>query len=172
MEDVSALCSKCHKDVNVGLGSSKYSHRPAADGRCIVCHMPHGSKIKGSLPRPLNELCFSCHTDFEKGLKEKGLFVHKPVADGDCDKCHLPHFSMERGLLREKGDQLCNDCHKDQDSPTFKMAHGDIPVRGSDCLGCHEPHAGADRRLLHKVMHAPLRRRIVMDVIKNISQDE
>jgi predicted CXXCH cytochrome family protein len=155
VEEGGALCFNCHNDVKVGLGITKYPHKPTVEKKCIVCHRPHGSKIKGLLPRPLKSLCLSCHAEFDKDLKGKDIVIHKPVTDGDCQGCHSAHYANERGLLIAKGDKLCNTCHANQDGAKFVKAHGNISTKGADCLSCHEPHMGKDKRLLHKIMHAP-----------------
>lgn len=67
-----ALCNSCHtltRHHNLEAGPAVVAKYPGAedfplDGdqfACRGCHDPHGTEMKGLLPRPRAELCSSCH---------------------------------------------------------------------------------------------------------------
>ncbi|VAW35368.1 hypothetical protein MNBD_DELTA03-190, partial [hydrothermal vent metagenome] len=72
---IKKMCAKCHPDTKTG----KIIHAPFKEGKCLTCHLPHGSDNKFLLPTPDDDqkkLCLSCHKqDKITGFKN----MHGPV---------------------------------------------------------------------------------------------
>lgn len=107
-------------------------HLPYGENKCDTCH----DKGKdNALVRPLNELCFTCHKNFFKGL-----YRHGPAAVGDCTSCHLPHNSRNGQLLKTSRNAICATCHKEKRA-AFSF-HQKVAERNLICVDCHDPHYG------------------------------
>ena len=105
-------------------------------------HGPYGAKLCGdchnvkqgfTLLKQEPQLCYGCHTRFEKFPK----FPHGPVYGGYCSTCHHPHRSKNRSLLLISGNGLCYKCHKES-SLFNKEVH--LSSREKECIKCHNPH--------------------------------
>jgi predicted CXXCH cytochrome family protein len=85
------LCFSCHPRSKF---QGPYVHGPVAGGACLMCHLPHNSKLPALLSKPMPELCLQCH--------EKACFPAREHTDGvtDCLKCHLPHVGKDPMFLR------------------------------------------------------------------------
>lgn len=86
------LCLKCHQRPG-----GRFTHGPAAQGSCGICHLPHRSPQPHLLRVPrMADLCTKCHAG--------ELFVtsgrHAVVQDRDCHSCHDPHASERANLLK------------------------------------------------------------------------
>ncbi len=140
------MCAKCHPAASMG----KTIHAPFKEGKCLVCHLPHGSDNKFLLPTPDDDqkkLCLSCHKhDKITGFKN----MHGPVDLGACTFCHSPHSSNQPNLLRKPGRELCLDCHQDIKKNLATMPNIHTPVKGQNCLICHLPHGSKSPNLLLK----------------------
>jgi predicted CXXCH cytochrome family protein len=129
-----AACYACHKAVD----GKKNVHAPIARGGCTACHDPHASNNPFFLPKPVNQLCQSCHPDKTDG-KHVSTFLpsghkiiggpdpHRIDRDFSCASCHDPHASDSPKLLRygEKSMDLCDWCHGDRmgKHPELKDIH-------------------------------------------------
>ncbi len=142
-----SLCFQCHEQDNfVG----KVIHGPSASGACIYCHNPHGSKNKGLLRKPLQEMCFDCHTDFLQDLK-KASHVHSAIRDLNCVICHLPHKSERIKLLKAETTELCFNCHDDiEDKYNRSLNKHKALYVGERCANCHSVHFSEHSSLLIK----------------------
>lgn len=100
----SAVCLKCHQDVNSQF--RMHSRHPVLQGAmgCTSCHNPHGSDQAALKSK--SEQCLTCHQS-HRGPK---VFEHAPVVE-DCTSCHAPHGSPNRGLLSVSQPAVCLQCH-------------------------------------------------------------
>lgn len=102
---------------------------------CLKCHSPHTSSQKGLLTLPVQEGCYSCHSeeikltetrviaDIRKQVSES-KHVHEPVKEGKCQECHDSHGSIY-------GDHLVERFSTDFYQPFSTN-------RYSLCFKCHE----------------------------------
>ncbi len=153
--EVPALCYNCHDPIN----TKKHLHPPIKKGDCLSCHEVHSSSQKKLVFAPMPELCFFCHSDYEKRL-DTAKVMHQVVKSGSsCLNCHSPHQSDQPKLLLAKQNDLCLKCHdktiiKDQrkianvkaELEKNKFQHSAIAANG--CVGCHDPHAADQNNLL------------------------
>ncbi len=145
-----ALCCKCHPAVT---GKKKYAHSPAAEGDCLGCHEPHGSRgaylldISGGDEKGL---CLECH-DAEP-FQDK--FSHGPAAMGACSRCHDPHESDHKSLLRQNVKTLCYGCHEEFAGAAGSESFIHTPVREKPCTRCHQAHSAPYPGLLNMEMTA------------------
>jgi predicted CXXCH cytochrome family protein len=114
----------CHEP----LLSSGVVHRPVAEEKCNLCHLPAeeyrvGSHDLSSFETPSTKggPCFTCHPELERALS--ATHRHGPFGDRSCGACHDPHGSPRVSLLlkaypaplytRYGNDKyaLCWDCH-------------------------------------------------------------
>jgi len=116
-------------------------HRPYVEKKCKECH---DFTTKVGLVRPARELCFLCHKDFRRHLRD--LYVHGPVAVGDCSACHLPHSSENTFLLKMNRNKICGKCH--QEARLAVSMHEQVLTHGMACVDCHDPHFGQARYFL------------------------
>jgi len=122
------------------------AHNPYTDGACDFCHKGSG-KDPGPITKPVNELCFDCHTDFQEMLAQRP--VQHPPALAACTSCHNPHNSPNKQLLLSDQGLLCPSCHADIKTilETAKVKHGALE-EGARCSNCHNPHASSVEKLL------------------------
>ncbi len=143
---IKKMCAKCHPNTSVG----KVIHAPFKEGKCLICHLPHGSNNKFLLPTPdedQKKLCLSCHKhDKITGFKN----MHGPVDLGACTFCHSPHASNQPKLLRRPSKELCLDCHQNIKKDLTVMPDIHTPVKKQNCLVCHLPHGSASPNLLRR----------------------
>lgn len=115
-----------------------YTHKPYEEEKCGSCHEEGYSN---SLSKPMPNLCYSCHEDFNSVYKS----LHGPVASGNCLTCHNHHMSKYEKLLDRSGQQLCLYCHESGLVMKNKM-HAKIENR--NCTECHSPHGGENSGML------------------------
>ncbi|MDH5366684.1 MAG: hypothetical protein OEW67_06840 [Cyclobacteriaceae bacterium] len=137
-DKVPDLCYKCHDPKN----EEDHVHPPVAEGKCLICHSPHGSpNLYVLTASPTSKLCYDCH-DLEIPVNN---VVHQPVTDGNCEGCHNPHQSYNEDYLKFTGASLCKRCHrnirKDQ-----KLEHVHPPFK-KDCASCHQHHSSKEAHL-------------------------
>jgi predicted CXXCH cytochrome family protein len=127
-------------------GDAVSAHNPYTDGACDFCHKG-SAKDPGPILKPVNELCFDCHTDFQEMLAQRAV-THPPAADA-CTNCHNPHNSRNKNLLLSDQIVLCTGCHTDIKTilETASVKHGALQ-QGGKCTNCHNPHASAVEKLL------------------------
>lgn len=140
------IAAELEEEQAMGKGQEKYAritsfHKPYKEKKCKDCH---DFTTAVGLIRPLRELCFVCHRDFIRYIKEP--FVHGPVAVGDCSACHLPHTSVNSSLLEMEKSRLCDKCHQEQRLAT--LMHERVMTHGMACSDCHDPHYGKVRYFL------------------------
>jgi predicted CXXCH cytochrome family protein len=75
------VCYECHDSKS----DMAFVHGPINVGICNVCHMPHGSNIKGMLMVDNTLICSGCHEDL--------IPTHPNTANKYCVDCHDPHAS-------------------------------------------------------------------------------
>ena len=117
---VKAACTGCHTSFRQAAARSPRVHPLTRDGRCTVCHDPHGSELDGRLRQDVHALCTSCHQKrYEDGhpvLQHPVRSVEDPLAAGrelSCISCHDPHAGSEPGLLKVVDGKVrrCAECH-------------------------------------------------------------
>jgi len=162
-------CSKCHNFSRSLELSSVHGRLPIPVNKCVMCHVPHSSKLNGlirakTLHRPLAQsMCTSCHFGGDDGLRVAnsadkcrkchsfidGLYdqkatIHPPVSDGKCVICHQPHMSDLSGLLRVSQLETCGKCHDVARPPEGRKLHPAVET----CTDCHDPHGAVTRKFL------------------------
>jgi predicted CXXCH cytochrome family protein len=145
-EDLKELCFTCHdEDILEG----KFTHGPADQGSCNVCHDPHSSANRHLLRTRGIGLCAECHEEVADEVLTAS-YVHDP-AKKDCVDCHNPHSSDHPAMLAEEKRAQCNECHSKivELAETSKVRHSPA-LTGEECLGCHSPHAAATAANLKK----------------------
>jgi predicted CXXCH cytochrome family protein len=133
-----AFLDTVHKNTNIvapQVTAETYYHPPYKERACTKCH---NGDVPGKTTFSQGDVCYSCHTDFQK----KYEIVHGPVAGGFCTTCHSPHYSSNKKLLLNKGQAICLNCHT-QSQVMKNSSHADIG--DASCTECHNPHGGSDR---------------------------
>jgi predicted CXXCH cytochrome family protein len=126
--------------------ASAWTHAPYAAGDCSICHERNDPKNPGKLAKAGNELCFTCHDEFQQIMARR--YAHAP-ATRNCSSCHNAHDARQRKLLHEDVGALCLGCH-----PSIKALVDGAPVKhgalteGGKCVNCHNPHAANVEKLL------------------------
>jgi predicted CXXCH cytochrome family protein len=136
-DDLKPLCFECHDE---DLIEGEYTHGPAEQGECNLCHDPHASSAPSLLLGEGIELCGDCHEEIAESIEESE-YVHDPVEEG-CVDCHNPHSGPYAKMLPAEKRQVCNECHDDivAEAETAAVDHAPV-VTEDECLGCHSPHA-------------------------------
>ena len=124
----------------------KSSHGPFEAGDCSICHERNERTNPGHITSGINELCYSCHDEFQAIMARK--FKHVPAAE-TCTNCHNPHNSVEKHLLAAEMVELCTGCHKGirEQIVNAKVKHQAVTT-GEKCNNCHNPHAANIEKLL------------------------
>ena len=127
-----------------------WSHAPFEEGNCAICHQKNDPKSPGPLTMGTNELCYSCHEEFQ-GLMEERPHKHK-AAKESCSNCHNAHNAREKKLLLADTRTLCLGCHDKvkKEIESGKVVHNAINT-GAKCGSCHNPHASNVEKLLVKL---------------------
>ena len=123
------------------LQTDASSHRPAGD--CLRCHQKNRRWDRKQLYKPLPDLCYSCHTNYNLVPGN----VHGPVVAGACLFCHDPHGSEYVHLQKAPEPALCYQCHVREDVDSI-TDHQNYHERV--CSECHDPHISSDRMLLKR----------------------
>jgi predicted CXXCH cytochrome family protein len=145
-----ALCRECHaKTVSTMLERSRL-HLPFAEGACLACHDPHGSRESGLLRADMVTTCGACHED-TIAEQRASLVRHAPMKSGRCTLCHEAH-AADLPLLFTASTQyrLCRGCHSGEGHPHQLSApqhprNANVPMT---CVSCHLPHGAANDHLL------------------------
>jgi predicted CXXCH cytochrome family protein len=121
-------------------------HNSFTDGACDFCHKGT-AKDPGPITKPVNQLCFGCHVEFDEMLAQRPV-KHRAAVEA-CTNCHNPHNSGTKHLLVADQRSLCTSCHADIRSilETAQVKHGAM-LEGGECANCHNPHASAVEKLL------------------------
>ena len=93
VENEPDLCYNCHTDYTK---DKAYVHGPVAVGECLFCHLPHKSKNRYLLKKPIPDICFTCHD--REMINE--IPDHNPELLGKCNFCHHAHSGSKKGLLK------------------------------------------------------------------------
>jgi len=143
------VCARCHPR-EIKVFSKPESHRPVREGLCSKCHSSHFSKFtKTLLKQPKETICFSCHGDLLKKLKDE-RYAHPLFAKRECESCHDPHLGETTGLLlKPTTSELCLSCHRDLIKAVAKghtvnyndSASVHKPLIEGKCTDCHSPHS-------------------------------
>ena len=122
------------------------THAPYDAGDCSLCHKSGDVQNPGPINMKVNELCLSCHEDYQSVLARK--YGHIPAKES-CTNCHNPHNSKERKLLVEETGTLCLTCHNamKEQLATLNVKH-DALTQGAQCANCHNPHGANVEHLL------------------------
>ena len=170
LEKGAQLCASCHEEMHPevfeDIASAKFPHEPAAEGRCVDCHLVHSSDFESLLHDTQDRLCLGCHTELSEDIEESKN-LHGPVQTGQCSACHKPHGSLYPRLLekdfpeefyveyRPETYDLCFECHKRaiaEEKFTTTLTNfrdGDTNLhfshvnreKGRNCISCHDAHA-------------------------------
>jgi len=128
------------KSVSRPLRQKRTSkHKPVSD--CSTCHI--GGMLTGErqLARPMPDLCYSCHTDYNA----VGGYLHGPIAVGECSFCHDSHYSKYVYLQKAPQPELCYQCHLRENIATIA---GHQENKEMICTKCHDPHVSSMKKLL------------------------
>ncbi len=117
-----------------------YLHKPYGENKCNSCHQ---GDFSNRLLKPVPELCYTCHEDFNN----KFQILHGPVASGNCLACHNQHEAKYEKLLEREGQQICLYCHESKQVLKNKV-HKTVGTQ--NCTNCHNPHGGDNRGILNK----------------------
>ncbi len=117
-----------------------FIHRPYGENKCTSCH---ANGFSNALIKPMPELCYTCHDDFNNRYQT----LHGPVASGNCMGCHDQHESKFDKLLRRDGQDLCLVCHEAKQVLANKVHK---TIEKTSCLECHNPHGGTNRGFLNQ----------------------
>jgi predicted CXXCH cytochrome family protein len=141
------LCAFCHTSAESASGPGTSIHQPFAEGECLSCHDPHGSREPAIL-RGQNyaDSCNSCHKDVT-GAHDS---VHGPASAGACGACHQPHVSRFPKLLNANGNDLCFRCHTSTARQIKSKLVVHQPVAKGDCRVCHAAHATDQPAMLNE----------------------
>lgn len=126
-------CLRCHRKQEAE-GGLPY-HHPVREGKmsCVDCHDPHGGSAGSNLKLAnVNDLCFSCHAEFQGPFS----YQHAPVNEG-CLKCHSAHGSPNQNLLVVSQPALCLQCHSAHHNGSS------LPLVDR-CTNCHNAIHGSD----------------------------
>lgn len=123
-----------------------WSHAPYEAGDCSICHVSADRKKPGPLTTSGNQLCYSCHGEFEEIMRRP--YKHPP-AEESCLHCHNAHDSRERKLLHTELATGCKDCHRQvkEIAENSRVKHGALE-QGQKCANCHNPHGTSVEKLL------------------------
>ncbi len=118
------VCTECHEMQTDRL----FTHPPAAEGRCILCHggadsldAPHMDLM--SADDMATAICNACHRSHIGRGSHRVNISYRTKVNNDvpdlplidemmsCVTCHNPHSSDEPALLRKPYDSLCVSCH-------------------------------------------------------------
>lgn len=116
-----------------------YFHKPYEEEKCISCHQ---EGFSNRLLKPLPELCYTCHQDFNSKYK----VLHGPVASGYCTACHDHHMAKLDKLLLRPGQDLCLSCHESRQ--IFQNSKHE-KIGSENCIDCHNPHGGENLSFLN-----------------------
>ncbi|MBK7851430.1 MAG: hypothetical protein IPJ66_09930 [Bacteroidetes bacterium] len=115
-----------------------FMHKPYEEDNCKSCH---AEGFSNALLKPLPELCFTCHDNFN----EKYKILHGPVGSGNCMSCHDQHMTKFSKLLTRDGQDVCFYCHSPVAIKKNKMHE---KIEDKSCTTCHNPHGGENTGLL------------------------
>ncbi len=97
------------------MKEDKFQHKPAKDGACLKCHVPHYGDIEGLLALAGAGLCKDCHSLDDAAMGD----AHHGIAIGraDCTGCHEAHSAENQGLIHKVmhppfKDGQCEACHE------------------------------------------------------------
>lgn len=126
----------CH--AKLAPGSTAFSHKPVAEGKCGDCHNAEAYPDRYGLEKNQNVMCTGCHQPMADKI-QSSQFVHGPIKNGDCISCHDPHGSDTRYILTKPYNELCSGCHNLKGLYAGEFVHK--PVKDGNCGLCHDPHA-------------------------------
>lgn len=155
------VCFSCHTDKGDAFKKRKFMHAPVQEA-CTNCHNPHSSNHKFNLKADGDrDLCYTCHSDKEKDIKEATV-PHKGLDTGKkCLGCHDPHASDFPKQLTKQPKDLCLSCHDREYNgqagritnmkatlANNSITHG--PIKQNDCSSCHNTHGSNNFRILRE----------------------
>ena len=126
--------------VATTIKPESYLHKPYGENKCNSCHQ---GDFSNRLLKPVPELCYTCHEDFNNKFQK----LHGPVASGNCLGCHNQHEAKYEKLLEREGQQICLYCHEAKQVLKNKV-HKTVGTQ--NCTNCHNPHGGDNRGILNK----------------------
>jgi len=130
---VNENCLRCHKKQNAEADLPYHHPIREAKMSCVDCHDAHGGSAGNNLKMSnANELCFSCHAEYQGPF----TFQHPPVNE-DCLKCHSSHGSPNQNLLTVSQPALCLQCHSAHHNGSG------LPLVDR-CTNCHNAIHGSD----------------------------
>jgi len=164
------LCESCHRDVSPdvyeAIDKAVFKHEPVAKGRCVDCHVPHGSEVASLLKGKGINLCGTCHEELADVIASSKN-MHGPVKTGACSECHNVHGStFSRLLVRYFPEEFYNEYNPEEYDLCFGCHNKDVAKtrntdkltnfrdkeynlhffhvnmkKGRSCIACHDPHA-------------------------------
>ncbi|GAB4180010.1 MAG: cytochrome c3 family protein [Geothermobacteraceae bacterium] len=143
---VASLCGQCHE---TGMQNVPVQHGPVAVGDCLSCHRVHASPWPKLLVEEGAGLCFRCHEDFSRRMRQAKV-VHAAIEGQGCTGCHTVHGGGEKHLLGKKRPELCLDCHQDVGDAVGRSRVGHAALqRPESCGVCHQTHFSGQAGLLN-----------------------
>jgi DmsE family decaheme c-type cytochrome len=126
-------CLRCHTKQNAEADLPYHHPIREAKMSCVDCHDPHGGSAENNLKLSnANDLCFSCHAEFQGPF----TYQHPPVNE-NCLKCHSAHGSPNQNLLAVSQPALCLQCHSAHHNGSS------LPLVDR-CTNCHNAIHGSD----------------------------
>jgi len=132
-------CLACHEEVGKARQTIHHHLGGRHKNSCIVCHSPHAANNAHLLRGDQQEICFPCHQNIEKQMRDS-LFSHPGTKK--CSDCHAPHGSNRPAMHWGDGNAICNRCHKTQGTFTHPVGENIIDPRTGlmvSCISCHTP---------------------------------
>lgn len=117
---------------------------------CLDCHSVHKAKSPEKLlrARTETELCFSCHVEQRKSLRQRSTHLFRTEwaeQRQSCGSCHNPHGTQSAKLINANStNDLCLSCHQDKRGPHL----WEHPPVKENCLVCHTAHGSNTPSLL------------------------
>lgn len=143
-ETIAELCGNCHEPIAL---NKKAIHAPVKAGECDSCHPSHASRFPKLLNVQGEDLCLSCHAEFQSRLVNV-KFRHKALNEG-CVACHDVHASNHAMNLLQPAPDLCTTCHESVKTEiaqaTFKH---NVVTKDRACLTCHDSHGSDIEKLM------------------------
>lgn len=125
----------------VRIAQQKRGSQHASASQCDKCHFGRMGANQGRLAKPVPELCYSCHDNFETGDGN----LHGPIVVEECMFCHESHQSAYVHLQKAAQPDLCYRCHLREDMGTI-VDHED--KLDTICTDCHDPHTSSMKKFL------------------------
>ena len=135
----SSLCLACHQNIKENF--DKINSHVDRGIFCVNCHTPHASDQEHLKKAREVKICFNCHEDINRHMKnKKNQHKHPSVKEGKCSSCHRPHGSNFRLFFSVDEISVCTNCHEKHAKFTHPIGENAIDPRSKrdiTCITCH-----------------------------------